>query len=148
MDRDEILDALRAVGQHLERDGLRGDLYVVGGAAIALAYNARRVTRDVDAVFEPKQRIYAAAAAVAEERGLDAGWLNDAVKGFLSGPDPYDTRIFDLPRACGWRRPPRKCCSRSRCSRTGSTRIVTTFGCSLPCSGSRRPIRCSTTPSA
>lgn len=28
-------------------------MYVVGGAAMALAYASRRSTRDVDAVFEP-----------------------------------------------------------------------------------------------
>lgn len=59
------------MGRHLERRGLQGDLYVVGGAALALAYDARRTTRDVDAVFQPKSEIYAAAAAVAlspEER--------------------------------------------------------------------------------
>lgn len=68
---DEALGALQAVARHLERRGLQGDLYVVGGAALALAYDARRTTRDVDAVFQPKSEIYAAAAAVAlspEER--------------------------------------------------------------------------------
>ena len=24
-------------------------------------------------------------------------WLNDAVKGFLLGPDPFDTEIFEVP---------------------------------------------------
>ncbi|MGH8931222.1 MAG: DUF6036 family nucleotidyltransferase [Egibacteraceae bacterium] len=97
MDREEILDALHEVGQGLLRQGLQGDLYVVGGAAIALAYNTRRVTRDIDAVFEPKRQIYAAAAVVAADRGLDADWLNDSVKGLLRGPDPYRTSVFDLP---------------------------------------------------
>lgn len=33
-------------------------MYVVGGAAIALAFDERRATRDIDAVFEPKASIY------------------------------------------------------------------------------------------
>ena len=97
MDRLEILDHLRTLGQHLERRGLQGDLYVVGGAVMALAYDARRTTRDVDAVFEPKTTIYEVAALVAQERGLPPEWLNDAVKGLLAGPDPYRTEIFELP---------------------------------------------------
>ena len=54
---------------------------------MALAYSTRRVTRDIDAVFEPKQTVYTAAAKVAEELGLPDDWLNDAVKGFMPGPD-------------------------------------------------------------
>ncbi|MGH8898000.1 MAG: DUF6036 family nucleotidyltransferase [Egibacteraceae bacterium] len=97
MDRDEILDALRHVGQRLQQRGLVGELYVVGGAAMALAYNTRRSTRDIDAVFEPKREIYEAARVVGEERSLDPDWLNDSVKGLLSGPDPYETPIIELP---------------------------------------------------
>lgn len=87
MDRDEIAEALAAVGAALEQRGLTGDMYVVGGAAFALAYDARRTTRDIDAVFEPKLVIYEIAARVAEERGWPPAWLNDGVKGFLVGPD-------------------------------------------------------------
>ncbi|SRR5216683_8371116 len=35
------------------RRGVVADVFVVGGAAMALAYDAARVTRDVDAVFKP-----------------------------------------------------------------------------------------------
>lgn len=59
-------------------------MYVVGGAAVTLAYDTRRSTRDIDAVFEPKAPVYQAAAEVAEQLGLPPGWLNDAVKGFLT----------------------------------------------------------------
>lgn len=97
MDRREILGALAELGGELERRGVQGEMYLVGGAAIALAYDARRSTKDVDAVFEPKLVIYEAAAAVAERLGLAAGWLNDAVKGFLADPDPHAQPVLELP---------------------------------------------------
>jgi len=96
MDRDEILRALRALGERLEAKGIVGEMYVVGGAAIALAYAERRSTRDIDAVFEPKTAIYEAAAVVAEDLALPPGWLNDAVKGFLV-EDPDAVPVLEAP---------------------------------------------------
>ncbi len=97
MDRGEITDALTALAAELERRGVSAEMYVVGGAAIALAFDERRSTRDIDAVFEPKQVVYEAATVVGEERGLPPGWLNDAVKGFLAGDDPAASPVLDLP---------------------------------------------------
>ncbi len=97
MDRSDIIAALTALAAELERRGVSADMYVVGGAAIALAFDERRATRDIDAVFEPKAVVYEAADVVAEQRGLPAGWLNDAVKGFLAGDDPAATPVLDLP---------------------------------------------------
>ncbi|HEX6753810.1 MAG TPA: hypothetical protein VF093_09530 [Solirubrobacterales bacterium] len=96
MDRSEIIDALTALAGELERRGVVAEMYVVGGAAIALAFDERRATRDIDAVFEPKDVVYEAAAVIAERLGLPGGWLNDAVKGFLEGDDPA-TAVLDLP---------------------------------------------------
>ncbi|MBA3421485.1 MAG: hypothetical protein H0U12_06265 [Thermoleophilaceae bacterium] len=97
MDRDEILTALSALAAALDARGLTGEMYVVGGAAIALAYDARRSTRDIDAVFEPKTVIYELAAEVGDRLALPVGWLNDAVKGFLEGRDPHATPVLELP---------------------------------------------------
>jgi hypothetical protein len=88
MDRREIVDALTALAAELESRGVSAEMYIVGGAAIALAFDERRATRDIDAVFEPKSIVYEAAAVVGERLGLPGGWLNDAVKGFLTGNDP------------------------------------------------------------
>ena len=97
MDREGIIEALTALGALLDERGIQGEMYLVGGAAIALAYDARRSTRDVDAVFEPKLEIYEAAAEVGPRLDLPAGWLNDAVKGFLSGDDPEASPVLDMP---------------------------------------------------
>lgn len=72
MDRTEIVAALTALAEALEARGLTGEMYVVGGAAIALPYDWRRATRNIDAVFEPKLAVYEAAAEVA--RRADCRW--------------------------------------------------------------------------
>lgn len=94
--RAEILKALQALGDELSSRGVRGQIFIVGGAAMALAYSTRRVTKDIDAVFEPKSSIYEAAAQVAEELGLPEDWLNDAAKGFMPGEDQDARPVPDI----------------------------------------------------
>ncbi|MCK9897998.1 DUF6036 family nucleotidyltransferase [Frankia sp. AgB32] len=95
LDRESIADLLQELNDELGRRGAKADLFLVGGAALALAYDAHRSTRDLDAVFLPTDVVRAAAAVLAERHGLSADWLNDAVKGFLPGPDPAASRYFE-----------------------------------------------------
>jgi hypothetical protein len=94
---DEIRRYLLALGEDLEERGNRAEIFLVGGAAIALAYDARRMTRDLDAVFEPKSVVYEAAERVAERFDLEPDWLNDAVKGFLPGTDADACTVLEAP---------------------------------------------------
>jgi len=97
LDREAALRALEELANVLSSKGVEGRLFLVGGAAMALAFDARRTTRDVDAVFEPKSEIYDAAAEVAQRLDLPDDWLNDAVKGFVPGTDPDAVQIFSRP---------------------------------------------------
>jgi Nucleotidyltransferase of unknown function (DUF6036) len=93
--RDDILMLFGELDDELRRRGAHADLFLVGGAAIAVAYDGARSTRDLDAVFLPTEVVRQAAQAVAERRGLASDWLNDAVKGFLPGPNPDATRCYE-----------------------------------------------------
>jgi hypothetical protein len=97
MDRTQIVELLNELGDQLAERGLRGEMFLVGGAAMALAYSTRRSTADLDAIFEPKQIIYDIAEAIARHRDLPANWLNDSVKGFLPGADPNARVLLDRP---------------------------------------------------
>ncbi|MEX1116475.1 MAG: DUF6036 family nucleotidyltransferase [Akkermansiaceae bacterium] len=96
MDREEIELLLRRLSELLARRGVVGEIALYGGAAMVLAHRARLSTKDVDAVFVPKQEVYQAAAEVAAACHAEEDWLNDAVKGFLS--DRNETSLLtDLP---------------------------------------------------
>jgi hypothetical protein len=68
---------------------ITGELYLVGGAVMCLAYAARPSTQDVDAVFRPPAEVRQAAARVAIKAKLPADWLNDGVKGFMSAQGEF-----------------------------------------------------------
>ena len=97
LDATMVRRLLTEVGAELDAEGMVADLFLVGGAAVALAYDARRLTRDVDAVFVPVQQVRRAAARVAERHGLSSDWLNDAVKGFLPPGVPPSRLVLDVP---------------------------------------------------
>jgi len=90
--------AFTALGDRLARRGIVADLFVVGGAAMALAYDAARVTRDVDATFVPHGVVLEEARHVAVELGLPPWWLNEQASVYVSTqPDGGRREVFDHP---------------------------------------------------
>ena len=74
------------------------DLYVFGGAAMALAYDSRRATRDVDALFKPHGIVLEEALAAAAELGLPRWWLNEQASSWVAPDgDSAATRAFYHP---------------------------------------------------
>lgn len=83
----EVRELLGELGRRLTAKGVKATIYVVGGAAIALETDARRVTVDIDAVFHPATTVREEAVRLAAERGLPPGWLDDSVAAFVPGGD-------------------------------------------------------------
>lgn len=82
--RDDIRHLFDLLNAELARTDTHGEIYLVGGAVMCLALDARAATRDVDAWFKPAAQVRQAAARVAATAQVPEDWLNDAVKAWLS----------------------------------------------------------------
>lgn len=77
---ERVSALLAELGERLAGRGIEGEIYVVGGAAMMLAYDRARVTRDIDAVGVPQEQIdLEVRAMAADHRDLDSDWLNARV---------------------------------------------------------------------
>jgi hypothetical protein len=81
--KERIYEAFDALNKELKRRDINGEICVVGGAYMCLAYDARPSTKDVDGVFKPASEVRESAEATAERLSLPLNWLNDGVKGFM-----------------------------------------------------------------
>ena len=86
-DRDKIIELLTELGRRLSARGVAGRLYIVGGAAMALEFDTRRTTRDIDAVLHPPTTVADEAASMATDLGLPPGWLSAAAQVLTALPD-------------------------------------------------------------
>ena len=85
----DILRLFTLLNEELRNSATLGELFLVGGAVMCLAYAARPATQDVDAVFRPVAEIREAAARVAAGTRFRRDWLNDGVKGFMSAQGDF-----------------------------------------------------------
>ena len=81
--KDQIYRYLSEMNDRLAAQNVAGEVVLCGGAVMALVYDARPSTKDVDALFAPTAVIRDIAKSMAEEHGLEEDWFNDAAKGFI-----------------------------------------------------------------
>jgi hypothetical protein len=70
---DDIRRLFGELASELDAVGQRAEIFLVGGAAIALCFDGRRATRDLDAIFVPTDSVRRAAATVADREAAQQG---------------------------------------------------------------------------
>lgn len=99
MRRDDFIAVLTETAEILERRGATARVYIVGGAAMALAYGGDRFTRDMDGVItDGYAELTEAVREVARRRGLPDSWLNEQASSYIPrGEDRRGWAVFDHP---------------------------------------------------
>ena len=72
------------INRRLAQEGKHGEIFMLGGAALTLVFNAREATRDIDAIFHPAEDMREIIKDIAHEYDLAEDWLNDGAKNFLT----------------------------------------------------------------
>ena len=98
-DREALLGLFGELADHLRRDGVRGHIYVIGGAAMALGYRRGRTTKDVDARVTnhgPEHAsVMEAVREIARKHDLPENWLNETATMFTPrAEDPRARTVF------------------------------------------------------
>ncbi len=100
LSRDDIIKGMTSLAEKARAENVTLEIVVVGGAAMALAYQSRLATRDVDVVFLSPPHFEAQirrwAKLIAAEHQWPDDWLNDAAKGYMVGIS-LDRTLFQQP---------------------------------------------------
>lgn len=78
--KKQLTAALAELERELEAKQVFAVLRVIGGAAIALKYDATRVTADVDSIFDNYELVRDAVEATAARLGLPQDWVNSQIR--------------------------------------------------------------------
>ena len=99
LDRDALLELLDDLAQRLRRRRVRAHVYVMGGAAMTLAFARERSTHDIDARIDSAHAaVTEAVREIARERQLPGSWLNEQATSFLPRkPDTAAPTLYDSP---------------------------------------------------
>lgn len=81
--RSEIVRALTRLGELCADSESKVELAIYGGTVMMFAFDFRRATKDVDAIFRPVEVVEPLIAQVAKEMALPSDWMNSAVKDFV-----------------------------------------------------------------
>lgn len=70
--RERLKELLGLLNEQLRKNGVTGEICIVGGAAMILAFGNRNSTKDIDALLLAPSSVRMAVAQVADAEGLSA----------------------------------------------------------------------------
>ena len=95
----DIRAALSELAERLSAKRAQGRLYIAGGAAMALAYDSEKLTRDIDAaILHGHGAVIDSVRDIARSRGWPSTWLNEQATPYMpKTPDRHGQVVFDHP---------------------------------------------------
>ena len=95
----DIRTALSELAERLSEKRAQGRLYIAGGAAMALAYDSEKLTRDIDAaITHGHSAVIDSVRQIARSRGWPSTWLNEQATPYMPKvPDRHGQVVFDHP---------------------------------------------------
>lgn len=98
-DRNALHRLFDEVATELQTRNAHGNLYVIGGSALALAYDDTRTTHDVDARIEGDHgEVIRAIRTVSLRHGLPSTWINEQATPFMPRQsDDSATSVYQHP---------------------------------------------------
>ena len=98
-DSDALHELFDEVAKELQFKRAFGNLYLIGGSALALAYDDSRKTYDVDARIEGDHgKVIDAIRTVAKANGLPSTWINEQATPFMpTHPDVKAREVYRHP---------------------------------------------------
>ena len=95
--RARLLELFDRLNEKLKQADRQGEVYIVVGAMMALAHDAKRMTEDVDShIRRGRDAVTRAVAEIADEEGPSKHWLNEAVtmRYVPEDPDRGERRVY------------------------------------------------------
>ena len=95
--KELLIRALTRMGELAQEQGTQLEVCIYGGAVMMLAYNARQITKDVDAIIQPSELGWKLARQVGEELALPEAWMNNDVRQFVAPTERTRVLPWDAP---------------------------------------------------
>lgn len=99
--KQDIESALSRLSELAAAEGVRLEMTIYGGAVMLLAYDARTVTKDIDAIIRPPDVARRLIARIAAERGFHENWISDDVRQFISDREAKNELLLPTVPAAG-----------------------------------------------
>ena len=84
LDRNSMLKYLEELNLRLKYINRHCEITIFGGAAMALVYEARDATRDIDAKYRSSVELRRLIKEISDDFGIDNGWLNNDGEHYLT----------------------------------------------------------------
>jgi hypothetical protein len=91
--KEQMFKYFCLINDELKILNIKGEILLTGGASMCLVHEARDMTKDIDALYEPKTVINSIIQKISADNNIPNNWLNDGVKGFLGNNVPQENFV-------------------------------------------------------